>query len=126
MLQRRIDGYHATPARAAEGRYDSTALTGIRCSGPGIRSSRSRVKDTALPETRVMAHCVDRTERCCRFAIRGNMASNDDSGLADTEVKLLAPVPMGAAWLAGTAVALLLVAWFLIWLLIYLPRGPIG
>jgi hypothetical protein len=56
----------------------------------------------------------------------GNMASNDDSDLTDAEAKLLAPVPMGAAWLAGTAVALLLIAWFLIWLLIYLPRGPIG
>jgi len=54
------------------------------------------------------------------------MASNDDSGLTYTEAELLAPVPMGAAWLAGTAVALLLIAWFLIWLLIYIPRGTIG
>jgi hypothetical protein len=54
------------------------------------------------------------------------MASTNDNGLTDAEVKLLAPVPMGAAWIAGTTVALLLIAWFLIWLLIYLPRGPIG
>jgi hypothetical protein len=54
------------------------------------------------------------------------MAGDDDEGLTDSEMRLLAPVPMGAAWLAGTAVALLLIVWFLIWLLIYLPRGTIG
>ena len=54
------------------------------------------------------------------------MAGNDDESLTDTEAQLLTAVPMGAAWLAGTAVALLLIAWFLIWLLIYLPRGTIG
>ena len=54
------------------------------------------------------------------------MASDDDSGLSDAEAKLLAQVPVGAVWLAGTAVALLLIAWFLIWLLIYIPRGSIG
>ena len=54
------------------------------------------------------------------------MASNDDDRFTDTEAQLLTEVPMGAAWLAGTAVALLLIAWFLIWLLIYLPRGTIG
>ena len=54
------------------------------------------------------------------------MAGNDESSLTDTEVQLLTAVPTGAAWLAGTAVALMLVAWFLIWLLIYIPRGTIG
>lgn len=54
------------------------------------------------------------------------MASDEDDGLADSDAQLLAAVPMGAAWLAGTAVALLLLAWFLIWLFIYLPRGAIG
>lgn len=43
-------------------------------------------------------------------AIGGNVASNDDDGLTDTEAQLLTEVPMGAAWLAGTAVALLLIA----------------
>jgi hypothetical protein len=52
--------------------------------------------------------------------------AGEDEGLSDSEARLLAQVPMGAAWLAGSAVALLLIAWFLIWLLIYLPRGAIG
>ena len=54
------------------------------------------------------------------------MASDEDDGLADSEARLLAAVPTGAAWLAGTAVLLLLIAWFLIYLLIYIPRGTIG
>jgi hypothetical protein len=54
------------------------------------------------------------------------MAGDEDEGLTDSEARLLAEVPMGAVWLAGSAVALLLIAWFLIWLLIYLPRGTIG
>jgi hypothetical protein len=56
----------------------------------------------------------------------GIMAGDQDESLSDTDARLLAAVPRGAAWLAGTAVALLLVAWFLIWLLIYIPRGTIG
>jgi hypothetical protein len=54
------------------------------------------------------------------------MAGVDEKDLSNAEARLLTDVPMGAAWLAGTAVVLLLVAWFLIWLLIYLPRGTIG
>ena len=54
------------------------------------------------------------------------MAIDEDDGLSDSEARLLTAVPTGAVWLAGTAVALLLIAWFLIWLLIYIPRGPIG
>jgi hypothetical protein len=42
------------------------------------------------------------------------------------DFKALAPVPSGAAMLAGVAVALLLLAWLLIYLLVYLPRGMIG
>lgn len=38
----------------------------------------------------------------------------------------LAPVPSGAAWLAGIAVGLLLAAWLLIYFAVYLPRGMIG
>ncbi len=37
------------------------------------------------------------------------MAGNDESSLTDTEVQLLTAGPTGAAWLAGTAVALMLV-----------------
>jgi hypothetical protein len=54
------------------------------------------------------------------------MAGDDDNDLTDSDARLLTAVPSGAAWLAGTAVALLLIAWFLIWLLIYIPRGAIG
>jgi hypothetical protein len=38
----------------------------------------------------------------------------------------LRDVPSGAIALGGTAVLLLLIAWLLIYLLIYLPRGMIG
>jgi hypothetical protein len=54
------------------------------------------------------------------------VAGNDENDLTDAEVQRLTAVPTGAAWLAGIAVALLLIAWFLIWLLIYIPRGTIG
>jgi hypothetical protein len=35
-------------------------------------------------------------------------------------------VPLGAAVLAGTAVALLVIGYLAIYLLIFLPRGPVG
>jgi hypothetical protein len=38
----------------------------------------------------------------------------------------LAPLPSGAAALAGAAVFLLLLAWVLIYLMVYLPRGMVG
>ena len=38
----------------------------------------------------------------------------------------LRPVPSGALALIGVAVGLLLIAWLLIYLLIYLPRGMVG
>ncbi|HKN10682.1 MAG TPA: hypothetical protein VJ376_14570 [Pseudomonadota bacterium] len=54
------------------------------------------------------------------------MPGEEDRGLSDSEAQRLAPVPSGAVWLAGIAVGSMLVAWFLIYLLIYLPRGSIG
>lgn len=54
------------------------------------------------------------------------MSGSDEPILTEAEKQRLALVPIGAAWLAGIAVLLLLVAWFAIWLLIYLPRGSIG
>ena len=42
------------------------------------------------------------------------------------QLRQLAPVPSGAAALAGAAVLLLLLAWVLIYLLVYLPRGMVG
>lgn len=48
------------------------------------------------------------------------------SELNEGELKALEAVPQGAAILAGIAVGLLLIAWLLIYFLIYLPRGSIG
>lgn len=45
-----------------------------------------------------------------------DLASNPD----------LQAVPSGALALAGTAVGLLLVAWFLIYAFVFLARGPVG
>jgi hypothetical protein len=42
------------------------------------------------------------------------------------QLRRLAPIPSGAAALAGAAVLLLLLAWVLIYLLVYLPRGMVG
>ena len=42
------------------------------------------------------------------------------------QLQALAEVPSGAAMLAGVAVLLLLIAWLLIYLLVYLPRGMVG
>lgn len=54
------------------------------------------------------------------------MSGSDEPTLTEAEAQRLAPVPTGAAWLAGIAVLLLLAAWFAIWLLVYIPRGSIG
>ena len=35
-------------------------------------------------------------------------------------------VPLGAGILAGTAVALLVIGYLAIYLLVFLPRGPVG
>lgn len=51
----------------------------------------------------------------------------DDAAEFDAEqLRRLAPVPSGAAALAGATVLLLLIGWLLIYLLIYLPRGMVG
>lgn len=38
----------------------------------------------------------------------------------------LTQVPCGALALAGTAVGLLMLAWFVIYLFVFLPRGQVG
>jgi hypothetical protein len=48
------------------------------------------------------------------------------AGLDEQQLLALREVPSGAIALGGTAVLLLLIAWLLIYLLIYLPRGMIG
>ena len=50
----------------------------------------------------------------------------DRSTLEREQLEAIGRVPVGAAALSGLAVLLLLVAWLLIYLLIYLPRGMIG
>jgi len=47
-------------------------------------------------------------------------------GLDPQQLQSLGPVPSGAIALSAIAVGLLLIAWLLIYLLIYLPRGMIG
>ena len=46
----------------------------------------------------------------------------DEAVLADA----MRSVPLGAAVLAGTAVALLVLGYLLVYLLIFLPRGTVG
>ena len=50
----------------------------------------------------------------------------DQSTLEREQLEAIRRVPAGAAALSGLAVLLLFVAWLLIYLLIYLPRGMIG
>jgi hypothetical protein len=52
--------------------------------------------------------------------------SHDLPTLDQAQMEALRRVPAGAAALSGAAVLLLLVAWILIYLLIYIPRGTIG
>ena len=42
------------------------------------------------------------------------------------QLDTLRPMPSGALALSAVAVLLLLIAWLLIYLLIYLPRGMVG
>ena len=46
--------------------------------------------------------------------------------LDEQQLLALREVPSGAIVLGGTAVLLLLLAWLLIYLLVYLPRGMVG
>jgi hypothetical protein len=43
-----------------------------------------------------------------------------------TQLRALAALPSGAVTVAGLALLLLLLAWVLIYLLVYLPRGMVG
>jgi hypothetical protein len=46
----------------------------------------------------------------------------DEAALA----QVMRVVPLGAAVLAGAAVALLVIGYLAIYLLVFLPRGPVG
>ncbi len=51
----------------------------------------------------------------------------DSSGDGDLSSNpALQAVPSGALALAGTAVALLIAAWLLIYVFVFLARGPVG
>ena len=46
--------------------------------------------------------------------------------LNERQMQLLRSVPSGSVALSGIAVLLLLIAWLMIYLFIYLPRGMVG
>ena len=56
--------------------------------------------------------------------VRGNSSSDevDDQALE----RVMAEVPRGALALSGLTVGLLLLAWFLMYAFVFLPRGPVG
>ena len=55
-----------------------------------------------------------------------NGADARPADLDEQQRLALREVPSGAIVLGGTAVLLLLLAWLLIYLLVYLPRGMVG
>ena len=55
-----------------------------------------------------------------------NGAEGRPTDLDEQQLLALREVPSGAIALGGIAVFLLLIAWVLIYLLVYLPRGMIG
>jgi hypothetical protein len=55
-----------------------------------------------------------------------NGAKPRPADLDQQQLLALREVPSGAVALGGAAVLLLLIAWLLIYLLVYLPRGMVG
>jgi hypothetical protein len=55
-----------------------------------------------------------------------NGTETRSADLDEQQLLALREVPSGAIALGGAAVLLLLIAWLLIYLLVYLPRGMIG
>ena len=55
-----------------------------------------------------------------------NEAEARPTALDERQLLALRAVPSGAIALGGAAVLLLLIAWLLIYLLVYLPRGMVG
>jgi hypothetical protein len=56
--------------------------------------------------------------------VRGH-SSSDEVDEAALE-RVMAEVPRGALALSGLTVGLLLLAWFLMYVFVFLPRGPVG
>ena len=74
---------------------------------------RDLSKDPSGHARRVQAHRPD-------LAPEGN--EFDDAAIE----RAMRQVPLGAAALAGLTVALLLVFWFVVYVMAYLPRGLVG
>jgi hypothetical protein len=55
-----------------------------------------------------------------------NGTETRSADLDEQQLLALREVPSGAILLGGISVLLLLIAWLLIYLLVYLPRGMIG
>jgi hypothetical protein len=53
-------------------------------------------------------------------------SDREPESLSQQQLQAIRGVPSGAAALSGVAVLLLLIAWLLIYLLLYLPRGTVG
>jgi hypothetical protein len=56
--------------------------------------------------------------------VRGNSSPDEVDGEALEPV--MTEVPRGALALSGLTVGLLLLAWFLMYVFVFLPRGPVG
>jgi hypothetical protein len=58
---------------------------------------------------------------------RANLRDEDAAELDDAALEaVMREVPRGALALSGLTVGLLLLAWFLIYALVFLPRGMVG
>ena len=53
-------------------------------------------------------------------------AVDDEAAEEAALERALADVPRGTVAVAGTAVGLLMLGWFLIYILVFLPRGSVG
>jgi len=57
----------------------------------------------------------------------GDVSSEAADQIDEAELaRVMRVVPLGAGILAGTAVALLVIGYLLIYLLVFLPRGAVG
>jgi hypothetical protein len=55
--------------------------------------------------------------------VRGHSSHEADDEALE---RVMAEVPRGALALSGLTVGLLLLAWFLMYVFVFLPRGPVG
>ena len=86
-------------------------------SRPGriVEDRRVEFPRPRLPELLTAPEFVALKRHCLQLLHRG-----------EAEVPLPRVTPLGAAVVAGTAVALLVLGYLAIYLLVFLPRGPVG